>query len=77
MCVCCSDYSKIEAGSLRLEPTVIQLCEVVERAAHLSWASAASKGLDLAYWLDADLPLFIRVDCVRLQQILLNLMSNG
>ena len=56
---------------------MIQLCEVVERAAHLSWASAASKGLDLAYWLDADLPLFIRVDCVRLQQILLNLMSNG
>ena len=71
------DYSKIEAGQLKLEKTPCSLVDAVETAVMLCHDAAATKGLDLHYWVEDNAPHAVVVDATRLQQILLNLLSNG
>ena len=71
------DYSKIEAGCLSLTPVSTRLSDAIETAIHLCQPSAAAKGLDLSYWIQPSAPSHYLIDAVRLQQILLNLLSNG
>jgi PAS domain S-box-containing protein len=71
------DFSKIEAGRLELERRPFDLRDCVESALELAAASASSKGLDLAYFLDQGLPGAIVGDATRLRQILINLLNNA
>jgi signal transduction histidine kinase/CheY-like chemotaxis protein len=71
------DFSKIEAGRLDLERRPFDLRSCVESALELVAASASSKGLDLAYFLDPALPGAIVGDATRLRQILINLLNNA
>jgi len=61
--------SKIEAGQLKLERGVFRLIDVVETATILCHDAAATKGLDLHYWMQPDAPLAFMVDATRLQQV--------
>jgi PAS domain S-box-containing protein len=71
------DFSKIEAGRLELERRPFDLRSCVESALELIAASAAGKGLDLAYLFDQGLPGAIVGDEIRLRQILINLLNNA
>ncbi len=71
------DFSKIEAGRMALEDQPFNLRECVESALDLVANKAGSKGLDLAYLIDSQVPTGIRGDVTRLRQILVNLLSNG
>ncbi len=71
------DYSKIEAGSLRLTLAPVQLVDCTESAMLLCYDMARTKGLQLSWRIDPTLPLCVMTDASRLQQILLNLLSNA
>ncbi len=71
------DFSKIESGKLDLEAHPFDLLECVEDAMDLLSGQSAEKGLELAYYVDPDIPEMLLGDVTRLRQILLNLLSNA
>jgi two-component system, sensor histidine kinase len=71
------DFSKIEAGKLALESVVFDLPHCVEHAAHTFAATAAAKGIRLAVRSEGASPRLVKGDPGRLQQVLLNLISNA
>uniref|UniRef100_B8HJS0 Circadian input-output histidine kinase CikA n=1 Tax=Cyanothece sp. (strain PCC 7425 / ATCC 29141) TaxID=395961 RepID=B8HJS0_CYAP4 len=71
------DFSKIESGKLELEEQPFDLRICIEEALDLLAPQAASKGLDLVYFIDPHLPTQIIGDITRLRQILWNLLSNA
>lgn len=71
------DYSKVEAGKLELERLPFNLRDCVESALDLVAMAAARKGLDLAYFIEPEVPDTIVSDPTRLRQVLLNLLNNA
>ena len=71
------DFSKIEAGRMDLESVPVDLAEVVEDVCSLFWQRAASKGLDLACYIDPATPRLVAGDPVRLRQVVGNLANNA
>jgi signal transduction histidine kinase/ActR/RegA family two-component response regulator len=69
------DVSRIVTGKLQLQPTIVDLCDVVERAADVVRPAAAAK--------DVRVDVVERSDCLvtgdpdRLQQVFWNLLSNA
>ena len=51
--------------------------EVLESAALLCFDMAASKGLELSWFVEPSLPPALLIDATRLQQVLLNELSNA
>jgi len=71
------DFSRIESGKLELEAIDFSVRELVERLRSLAHPLAVERGLALHFELDdSGLPV-LRGDPLRLQQVLLNLVSNG
>jgi signal transduction histidine kinase/CheY-like chemotaxis protein/HPt (histidine-containing phosphotransfer) domain-containing protein len=71
------DFSKIEAGKLELERSPFDLRDCIEESLDLIVTKATSKGLDVAYLMDDDIPNTLIGDVTRLRQILVNLLSNA
>ncbi len=71
------DYSKVEAGRLELEPTDFEISAVVESVVELLATRARSKGIELASYIDPEMPEKLHGDVGRLRQILLNLVGNA
>ncbi|KQU77926.1 MULTISPECIES: hybrid sensor histidine kinase/response regulator [unclassified Rhizobacter] len=71
------DMSKIEAGKLLLDETLTPLRPVAQRAVDLVRQAAADKGVGLQLRVDERVPELMRVDGLRLGQVLLNLLSNA
>ncbi len=71
------DFSKIESRKLEVERAPFDLRRCVEESLDLIAPAAASKGLDLAYWIDQGVPETLVGDGARVRQILVNLLSNG
>ncbi len=71
------DFSKLEAGHLRLDSTDFELSTLVEDSCMMLAEPARAKGLELGHWVESDVPVFVRGDRARLRQILLNLISNA
>ncbi len=71
------DYSKIEAGKLRIETTEFDLAELLDATAKLFSYSAEEKGLELIFDIDPDLPPMLMGDPLRLRQVLNNLLGNA
>jgi two-component system sensor histidine kinase BarA len=71
------DLSKIEAGKLELEQGRVPVATIIDDVLGLFWERAASKTLDLAARIGADVPAMIEGDPVRLSQILSNLVNNA
>lgn len=71
------DFSKIEAGKLELEITRFQLDKVLQRAVNLNALKAHAKSLELICNVDPAVPSLLLGDPLRIQQILVNLISNA
>jgi PAS domain S-box-containing protein len=71
------DYSKFEAGKLTLETIDFDLSDLLESIGQLHGARAHGKGIDLATFVEPDVPNRLRGDPGRLRQVLLNLVANA
>lgn len=71
------DYSKIEAGKIDLEQMPFQLGQTINEVIDLFDIGAKQKGLSLSLQIDSHVPSLIIGDCVRLRQVLSNLVGNG
>lgn len=71
------DYSKIEAGKMRLEETTFELDELVESCVQLFGATANKRHIELFGGLDSDAPKWVKGDPTRLRQIIINLLGNA
>ncbi len=71
------DFSKIEAGMLTFEQRPFALRVPVETCLQLMAERAHTKGLELAYLIDDNVPVQVVGDAGRLQQVLLNLVGNA
>lgn len=71
------DFSKIESGKMVIENLDFSLPELIEKAVSLFRPKAEEKGIQLAYTIKEDVPVFVTGDPVRLNQVLVNLISNA
>ncbi len=71
------DFSKIESGKLEIETTQFDLRDCVEDCLDLVASKGAEKKIDLAYFMEENVPATLVGDQTRLRQILVNLLSNA
>lgn len=71
------DFSKLEAGEMQLENIDFELDSCIESVVDVLAAQAHEKGLELAMWIESDVPRYLKGDPNRLRQILLNLVGNA
>jgi PAS domain S-box-containing protein len=71
------DYSKFEAGKMTLERIDFNLADLVEGVGQLHGPKAHAKGIDLAMFIEPDVPEWVCGDPGRLRQVLLNLVGNA
>ncbi|MEP0176051.1 MAG: response regulator [Paraglaciecola sp.] len=71
------DFSKIEAGHLHIERVEFELDKVVNQAMRLLTLRAQKKDLELIEYIARDVPLLLKGDALRIQQVLNNLLSNA
>jgi PAS domain S-box-containing protein len=71
------DYSKVEAGQLRIEHLPLDIEQVVQRSVDLFSARIGQKGLSFLVDLSPALPRCVLGDPLRLSQVLNNLLGNA
>ena len=71
------DISKIEAGKLELEMTSVYPDQIVEDVANLFWDKASEKNLQLATYVEPQVPFEFLGDPTRLNQVVTNLVNNA
>jgi len=71
------DFSKIESGTLDLEVFPFRIEDCVEEAMSLLSNQLMEKSLDMVYFIEENVPEWIKGDITRLRQILINLLGNA
>lgn len=71
------DLSKIEAGKMEMEAVAFDPVELVEDVLLVFADRAAKSGLDIACVVEEGVPAQVRLDPLRLRQILSNLVGNA
>jgi signal transduction histidine kinase/DNA-binding response OmpR family regulator len=71
------DFSKIETGRIDLESRPFALRPLVEEVVELLAPRAQAKQLEIAAFVDEQLPVMVNGDAARLRQVLLNLAGNA
>lgn len=71
------DFSKLEGGNLGLEQQEFNLQRLLDDIVALMFAKATDKSLELQLKLDPAIPVFLRGDSMRLNQILVNYIDNA
>ncbi len=71
------DLSKAEHGRMELDLAVDSAVAISESVIDLMAPPALQKGLDLQLAIDPDVPRQVRVDAVRIRQVLANLVGNA
>ncbi len=71
------DFSKLAAGQVVLEKIDFDLVELTESLIDSFAVAARGKGIELALYVDVNMPSGLRGDPSRLRQILNNLVSNA
>ncbi|MZI94917.1 PAS domain S-box protein [Vibrio sp. CAIM 722] len=71
------DYSKIESGKLELDPHPFNFNGLMEHLAVVMSGNLRDKSIELLFDLDETVPYHLIGDELRLQQVLLNLISNA
>ncbi len=71
------DLSKIESGLMRIEPTNINLRDLIQSVKMMFEKQANDKNIDLNIEFNENVPKEIKGDGMRITQILVNLLSNA
>ncbi|PKH02649.1 hybrid sensor histidine kinase/response regulator [Psychromonas sp. MB-3u-54] len=71
------DYSKIEAGKLKVEKVTFQLDSLLQNVTDLMAIKAEQKNIELLVDCDPNIPLELIGDPLRISQILMNLVGNA
>ncbi len=71
------DISKIEAGKFNIVRSPNNLYDLVNAVYNLLKFKADKKGIEFFLQIDTDVPKYVVVDSLRLNQILMNLLSNA
>ncbi|MBF0239688.1 MAG: response regulator, partial [SAR324 cluster bacterium] len=71
------DLAKIEAGKLEILTGPLNLKLLIQGIYHINKATALQKGIEFTYEIAPDLPSVIITDRTKLNQILMNLLSNA
>ena len=71
------DFSKVECGKMDLEMIDFDLHDCLAVTMKLLSVRAHEKGLELAYYIEPDVPRWVRGDPGRLRQVLSNLTGNA
>ncbi len=71
------NFSKIEVGTFKIDPSMISLSALLERVLTLTKSKAAEKAVKIQMSLSEDLPEVLMLDEVRVGQILINLINNA
>jgi len=71
------DFSKIEAGKLDLDPIDFNLHDLLKESLREFEPRAAEKGIELSRDIGPEVPALVRVDPVRLRQVITNLIGNA
>ncbi len=71
------DFSKIEAGKLELDSEKTDLKELIENIFSILKGEVTKKGVNFYYSIDKKIPLLVITDSFRLQQVLVNIISNA
>jgi signal transduction histidine kinase len=71
------DFSKIESGKVELRPETVNLSDLLDELHSVLDFTVAKNSNVFTSHLDKNCPSSIYVDCLRLKQILINLISNA
>jgi CheY-like chemotaxis protein/signal transduction histidine kinase/HAMP domain-containing protein len=71
------DLSKVEAGKIEIYPTDVAIEEILRHLEANFGPVAAQKGLKFSLEVEPEVPVFLRTDGQRLQQIIRNLLGNA
>jgi len=71
------DLSKIAAGKMTLSIEAFSLRQLIQTVYHVNNVHAKKKNLKFSYDVDLKLPDFVQSDRTRINQILMNLISNA
>ena len=71
------DLAQLEAGKMKVNRTDFQLKNIIEDTLATLSVLAQSNGVSINYKHDLEAPEFINQDCVKLGQILVNLVGNA
>lgn len=71
------DYSKVEAGKLQLENVDFRLDELLHNLATILSVNTNDKDVEILFSIAPDVPVQLKGDPLRLQQVLLNLAGNA
>jgi len=71
------EFARLDSGRIKLHPQPVVVSDAIERAERLMGTQAAEAGLTLRRELKCDAETSVLADAARLQQILLNLLTNA
>ena len=71
------EFSRIEAGTLRLEHRIFSLTECVRSAINIIRPDADARHLEVKYRIDPQIPGELRGDSTRILHVLFNLIENS
>lgn len=71
------DFSRIEAGMLKLQPVDFVLHETLDEVVRLLSGQAQRKELELSYQIADGIPMALHGEASRLRQVLINLVGNA
>lgn len=71
------DMAKIDAGKLKVELEPVDILALCQQICELMVGNARRQGIELHYFFDPQCPRYLVTDMGRLQQILMNLISNA
>lgn len=71
------DFSGAQSKDIELQPTDFNLQELVDKVIDIVAIQAHNKGLEVFIDLDPRVPKKLKLDFIRLEQVLLNLLSNS
>jgi PAS domain S-box-containing protein len=71
------DFSKVEAGKMTLDPQPFRLDKLMRDLAVILSTNVGTKGIEVLYDIDQNVPPVLMGDAMRLQQIFINLGGNA
>ena len=71
------DFSKIEAGKMNFERIDFSLNDVLSNISNLFMFQIEEKGLELLFDIDINVPISLKGDLFRINQVLTNFLSNA